>query len=313
MRIIKNKIIVLFLLFGSTFLVNADLISLEDNDLSEVDGEGIGLVLEDFVYNAGESVNGGGTFEISGLQTSNDEDVIINISQFYIAASGSEQGSVLNPVNIGRLNNPFNIELRNGDDYGVNNKAVFELSAPSLVNGSRLSERPDVGIRFDLDIAGSPYQSLDNHIKSLSIDGSYLRLWGGEGRMEGELAVNIYTPSMAFFACNSSHGNCGHTVEFQDVSIEAKLGAGEYQPVTFDVSSDGNFHFTVGTLENKCTTNSSGGCVSGSQRDVLINYYNSGPKTNIYIGNVAVAGQEFGTTTLSNLQIQYLDVKSHDL
>jgi len=313
MLIITNKILVVLTLFASSTLVNADLITLEDSDLSEVDGEGIGLVLEDFIYNAGEAVNGGGTFEINGLQTSDDKDVTISISQFYIAASGSNQGTILNPVNIGRLNNPFNIELRDGDNYGVDNKAIFEFSAPSVANGSRLSERPDVGIRFDLDIDGNPFQSLDNHIKSLSIDGSYLRLWGGGGRMEGEVALNIYTPNMAFFACDSNHENCGQTVEFRDVSIEAKLGYGEFQPVTFDVSSDGHFHFSVGTLEGKCATNSTGGCVSGSDRNVLIDFYDNGPKTNIYIDNVVVAGQEFGTTTVSNLQIQYLDVRSRDL
>lgn len=89
----------------------ADLVALEDNDLGNVDGEGIGLILEDFLYNAGESVNSGGTFEISGLKTSNDEDVVIAVSQFYIAGSGSNNGSILNAVNLGRLNNPFNLSL----------------------------------------------------------------------------------------------------------------------------------------------------------------------------------------------------------
>jgi len=315
MMILKNTLITYLLLFFNLFSF-ADLVTLEDDELGNVDGEGVGIVLEDFVYNAGESINGGGTFEISGLQTSNNEDVVLGISQFYIAGSGSNQGAnvIDNPVNIGRLNNPFNLELRDGNDIGVTDKAVFEFSAPTKLNGSRITERPDLGIRFDLEIAGTHHQSLENHIETLSIDGSYLRLWGGSGHMEGELALNIYTPSIEFFACDAAGNNCGASVDFQNVSIEAGLGQGEFQPVTFEVDATGNFIFDVGSLEGKCSSiNGSGGCNAGAERDVLVNYYNSGPATNIFIGNVQVGGQSFGSTTVDNLQIQYLEVKSHDL
>jgi hypothetical protein len=310
------KIISLMLSFLlPSYFVHADLIPIEDTVLGKVDGEGVGIVLENFIYNAGESVNGGGTFEISGLETSNDEDVVIEISQFYIAASGSNNGRDLSAVNIGRLTNPFNIELRDGNDadIGVSNKAVFEFSAPKIANGSRISERPDIGIRYDLDINGTRHQSLETHIDSLSIDGSYIRLWGGNGRMEGELALNVVTPSLEFFACDAGGINCGTPVEFQNVDIKAELGSGEFQPVTFEVNSDGHFNFAVGSLENKCATNSGGGCVSGTQRNLLIDYYNNGPTTNVFIGNVSVGGQDFGSTTINNLQIQYLEVTSHDL
>lgn len=315
MGLIYSRLLLVSVLMSLSQISFSDLVALEDNDLGLVDGEGIGLVLEDFLYNAGESVNGGGTFEISGLQTSSNEDVVIGISQFYIAGSGSNNGSILNPVNIGRLNNPFNIELRDGNssDIGVLNKAVFEFSAPTTMNGSRLSERPDIGIRFDLEIDGSRHQSLQTHIQSLSIDGSFLRLWGGSGRMEGQVALNILTPSIEFFACDAAGNNCGTPVDFQNVNITSEIGSGEFQPVTFEVNSEGHFNFSVGSLEGKCSTNSTGGCVAGAQRNVLVDYYNNGPSTNVFIGNVSVGGQNFGSTTVSNLQIQYLEVTSHDL
>jgi hypothetical protein len=171
-----------------------------------------------------------------------------------------------------------------------------------------------MGIRFDLEIDGTNYQSLENHIESLSVDGSYVRLWGNGGHMEGEFALNVYTPSIEFFACDSAGNDCGTSVHFQNVGIEAELGDGEFQPVTFEVDATGNFIFEVGTLEGKCSSiNGTGGCNGGAERDVLVNYYNSGPNTNVYIGNVSVGDQSFGSTTVSNLQIQYLEVKSHDL
>lgn len=342
--------LILFLSHNAT----SDLVALDDSDLSNVDGEGVGIVLEDFVYNAGEQINGGGTFEIGGLQNSSNQEVTLGISQFYIAGSGSNKGAnvINNPVNIGRLVNPFNLELRDGNDsdVGVPNKAVFEFSAPtknvgsttgttsyfvpvmenrsgatgqrvdrfsgldSTIFSSRSTERPDMGIRFDLEIAGTRYQSLENHIESLSIDGSYVRLWGNDGHMEGELAINIYTPSMEFFACDSAGNNCGNSVDFRNVGIEAELGSGEFQPVTFEVDATGNFVFEIGSLQGKCSSlNSTGGCNAGAERDVLLDYYSSGPATNAYIGNVVVGNKDFGSTTISNLQIQYLEVKSHDL
>jgi hypothetical protein len=351
-----NKLILMFI-SSISMMSNyslADLVSLDDNDLGEVDGEGIGIVLENFVFNAGEQISGGGTFEIGGLQNSSNQEVILGISQFYISGSGSNQGSnvINNPVNIGRLVNPFNLELRDGNDSSVNvpNKAVFEFAAPTKNVGSitgttsyfvpvyenrpgatgqrvdrfsgldtsifssRSNERPDMGIRFDLEIASIRYQSLESHIESLAVDGSYIRLWGSDGNMEGELAINIYTPSIEFFACDSAGNNCGNSVDFRNVGIEAQLGSGEFQPVTFEVDSTGNFVFEVESLQGKCSSiNATGGCNAGVQRNALLDYYNSGPTANAYIGNVVVGNKDFGSTTISNLQIQYLEVKSHDL
>lgn len=320
MKDLFSKVLVsLFIIYFSP-ISYSELISLEDDDLKQVDGAGIGIVLEDFIFNAGQETNGGGTFEISGLQTSDNRPVVLGISQFYIAGSGSNRGTnvIDNPVNLGRLTNPFNIELRDGNDIdiGVTDKAVFEFAAPTKLNGSRLSERPDLGIRFDLEVDGTRQQSLESHIETLSIDGSYIRLWGGSGRMEGEIALNINTPNIELFACDGGGGNCGETVSFQDVNLEFELGQGEYQPVTFEVNDGGHFVFEVGSLEGKCSSiNSTGGCNSGANTGFteLAQYYDSGPKSNAYIGNVSVGGQSFGSSTIENLQIQYLSVTSHDL
>lgn len=320
---IKYTSAVLLVLFSQ--ICYSDLEALSDSNLSDVDGAGIGFVLEDFVLNGGEAVNGGGTFEISGLQTSDDEEVVIGISQLYIAGAGSYRGQDAedNPVNIGRLINPFSLELLDGNDVGVSDKAVVEFSAPeSGANGSRDSERPNMGIRFDLEIDGSYYQSLEGHVESLSIDGSYIRLWGGSdnesgsGRMEGELVLNIDTPFMEFFACDADGSNCGDTINFSDVSIQLELGSGDYQPVTFQVESSGQFSFEVASLEGSCASiNDTGGCESGTDTgyDALSVYYDSGPAINIYIDDVSVGDTSFGSTTIDNLQIQYLKVSSHDL
>lgn len=315
----------------------SDLVSLDDDDLGFVDGAGIGLVLEDFIYEAGSKINGGATFELAGLKSSEGEDVVVDISQFYIAGFGSNRGKEVigNPVNVGRLNNPFNFELRDGNKIGISNKAVLEFSAPDNNNFSsrfgqnediennkirKNGERPDIGVRFDLNIGGNDKQTLENHIESLSIDGSYIRLWGDKGKTHANLAVNIYTPLMTFLSCDSNGANCGEAVQFQDVSIESELGYGDKQTVTFEVNGGGDFVFEVGTLEgansfkNLCGSfNDSGGCSNSAGESVLEKFYTEGPASNIFIGNVSVGGKDFGSSTVSNLQIQYLHVQSHDL
>jgi hypothetical protein len=340
-------------------LAHSDLVPLNDLTLKQIDGEGIGIVLEDFVYQAGEQTNGG-TFEISGLENSNGESVVLGISQFYVAGSDSNRGVnvINNPVNLGRLEYPYNIELLDGNDIGIIDKAVLELAAPKKIldtsyfqtlkedrierrfsnrqvalgqrvdsisgfNNSifstRDSERADLGIRFDLEVNGMNAQSLEGHIKGLTIDGSHVRLWGGDNKVEADINFNLYATQLELRACDPLGINCGDSVSYNDIGIEAQLGDGDFQPVTFEVTSNGQFSFLVGSLQGKCATNNTGGCIAGSDKVRLAEYYTSGPSTNAFVDNVRIGDAplnsvgNFGSSTISNLQIQYLEVTSRDL
>ena len=355
--LINSLRLIAFLSFS--VLAYSDLIPLNDSTLKQIDGEGIGVVLEDFVYEAGQQANGG-TFEISGLENSNGESVVFGISQFYVAGRNSNRGSnvINNPVNLGRLQYPYNIELRDGNNIGITDKAVLELAAPEKITdisyfqtsketrverrfpgeqvatgqrvdgvtgfnesifSTRDSEKADLGIRFDLEVAGNSAQSLGNYVKELAIDGSYVRLWGGDNRVEAEVNLNFYAKQVEFRACDALGNNCGDSVSFNNIGIEAQLGDGDFQPVTFEVTSEGQFSFLVGSLEGKCSTNSTGGCVAGAAKDRLAEYYETGPNSNVYVENVRIGDApintvgNFGSSTISNFQIQYLEVTSHDL
>ena len=61
----------------------AELASLSDNELSSVDGAGIGMVFEDFVFNAVTDASNGQSFKISGIKSTKGEDVDITVSQLY--------------------------------------------------------------------------------------------------------------------------------------------------------------------------------------------------------------------------------------
>ncbi len=336
----------------------AELVVLDDQELGAVDGEGIGFILEDFAFEAGTDVANGNKLDISGIKNKSGQEVVLSVSQFYIAGSGSNRGAnvIGNPVNLGRLLYPYNLELVDGDTIGIADKAVFEYSAPQrntgLLSGtdsmlvlatenrterrfpnqqqstgqrvdrvtgidtsvlsSRATELADFGIRYDLNVADFQAQSLEGHAQGVAIDGSYIRLWGENNEMVGNLAFKVFASELTFYACDSAGNNCGQDVRFQNFVLENELGWGEKQPVTFEVDSSGNFTIEVGRLSSACADlNSSGGCSLGSAG--YSDFYNNGPRADIHIGNVSVGGSDFGSATISNMQIQYLRATSRDL
>jgi hypothetical protein len=357
----------------------ADLVSLNDTDLKNVDGAGIGIVLEDFLYNAGSDVGEGGEFVIGGLAGSQydrtEQEAKLNVSQFYISGSGSENGSLVDErtVNIGRLLFPFNIELLDGDDFGISNKAVLEFSAPikniatrgqsdnapstsyygvkninrtergglvgttrqnvvgqrvgyfrsldATIFNSRAAERPDIGISFGVSFdEEDPIENLGLHFESVAVDGSYLRLWGDGGALRTEFALNLYSSNLEVVACDGDGGGCGDSITFNNFSLEAEFGAGDFQPVTFEVTPDsGNFIFEVASIAGQCSINTGrGSCMDNTTANLetrknYVDYYESGPAINAFIAKVNVGGVDFGSTTISNLQFQYLKIETHDL
>lgn len=304
---------ILFLLLP--FNCFSALSALDDERLSQVDGAGIGLVLENFSYNTGKDIDPDGVFEISGLSNSAGQDVVISVSQFYVAGSGSNEGANVEgtPVNIGRLIDPYTIELVDGDDIGISDKAVLQFATSS---SSRSSELIDIGNVFDVNVNGSQSQSLEIHWKDLNIDSSVFRFWAGTGRMEGEINLSLIADELTFFACESSGNNCGNRINFEDLNVNLKFGDGSYQPVTYNVLNNGHFTFEIESLQGKCQTHSGstpGGCSGGAERDRMIEFYDNGPESNIYINNVVVGGTSFGSNTISGFEVQYLKVTSHDL
>jgi hypothetical protein len=257
------------------------------------------------------------SFTISGFKTSSNQDVDISISHLYIGATNSNRGSVIKTVNIGDLDNPFSLDLLDGNQNGVDvaNTAVFQLSAPTLgVNGNRTSGSADLGIRLNLEVNNVKTQYLETHVEGLNIDGSAIKLWGtnNAGSLEAELNINLHADAIEFLVCNDS-STCGDSLKFNNVNLDIQLGDNDYQPVTFDIMSDGNFKFEVASLAGKCVL-TSGACRSNAAGyNDLEEFYDNGPKSNIGVGSVQFGGRNFGSSTISGLEIQYLKITSHDI
>src|SRR5690554_455089 len=95
------------LMFGLSLLpviAAAELEKLNDGELSEIDGAGIGLILEDFIFSHGTDapdVNGeqARIFRIAGIQSTDGREVDITVNHLYISGSGVMTNGARWPVN----------------------------------------------------------------------------------------------------------------------------------------------------------------------------------------------------------------------
>lgn len=367
---------------------------LSESELSDVTGEGIGLVYEDYQIEmlaeslnarddgAGGTLTGGDTgnqFQITGIIDSAGNAVNVDIAQYYFAGTGTNYGADLSgrTVNIGRLNNPITIDLKDGDTLGNGSdgwadQAVLQVAMPTkyqedvldsglssqgynctdaaAVQGSGLcasrpsdgsfrGERFDMGFRVNRQFSDSTKDiNLNFHAQSANMDGSYLRFWGGNADIDGEgsggivetlmmeVQMNFYASKLMFNSCDLNGANCGEQVGFEGFSMELALGdAKYYQPMTIAVTDAGFLSLIIQPLPSPGDSrvpNSGTGTIGsdglvGSSDATTWNWYNdyyeNGRKTNIEISNLTVGAESFGSSSIKGLQIQHLEVISHDL
>jgi len=352
MFLITSKIVKLILLSALLPLnyTSAEMTSLSDNDLSEVDGAGVGLVLDDFVFSHGNDVANDKVFKIKGLTDSNGDAVSINVNQLYIARSGSNYGTTLDPVNLGRLTNPYEIKLLDGDDADVKlpGEGVLQISAPSKVDiagtgyscidptlgagtgdcSSRPSsagwlngERPDMGLELEITTNTGGPKNLNFNAKSAVFDGSYIRLWGDDDnkKMAAEFRLNFYTPELEISTCSQANQGCSSSVKMQDFQLELALGT-TFQPLYIGADNiTGGLTVEISKITHEYINNLNAGVSDGTANgdaahSFFTDYYtNDSYRSNIVIGNLDVGGTSLGSAKVEGMLIQYLDIKFRDL
>ncbi len=365
-----QRIIITTALFSAFSMSNAELADLTESELSDVSGEGVALVFENFQLEMkGEVIGGevGNDFQITGIQDPTGNAVNVGIAQYYISGTGSNLGTALEGklVNLGRLNNPITIDLLDGNALSGGtgsweNKSVLAIAMPtqvafangydctaasSNVGSGTCSSRPDNadsngfhGERFDMGYRinrqftdSTKDVNLNFHAQSVNMDGSYIRLWGSEDSesnhaLKMEIQTNFYASKLIFDSCELTGGTCGEQVGFEDFSMELALGdAKYYQPLTLDVTDSGFLHISIlalpapGDARVPQATDGSiaiDGKLASSDADSwnwYDDYYTNGRKTNISISNLTVGVESFGSSSLQGLQIQYLDITSHEI
>ncbi len=362
----------------------ADMQALDDSELSQVDGAGIGFVLDGIVFDATQA-----SITINDITNGSGQNVPISVKEFYMAASGSNKGSTLNPANVGRLPYPFALTLAKGEDLrtyteswslqskqvttgnttrtvhfwgptGVpqwaqttpSERSVLELTFPALMTSggnpcvagfagagsncsSRASEKVDLGIRYDFQVAAGRTDVLNFDIGELAMDGSYLRLWGDSARSQlvGEARLNIYAKTIELMSCAAGTTNCAtaaeqaaRTIYLTNSYANVSLGYGKSQPLLFDVSSNGQFVLELpNPVKDPSNPTANVDTRSGIGQQRAADFYANAPRTNIVIdnlnaggtrpgaGQVPTGGYNFGRNEIRGLSFNYLKVSSYDL
>ncbi len=326
-----------------------ELQDLTEAELSEIDGAGIGIVLEDFKFSHGTDepdANGDQAriFKIGGIKSSDGRDVEIVVNHLYISGSGSQYGQSLSPINLGRLVNPYSIDVVDGDTIGIDNKAVLEFAAPTLIDPTQgydcvsvdavagsgpcssrpatseyIGERPDLGMQMNVAVGDDRSANINIHAISAVIDGSYLRIWGDDGRrqMAGQFKLNFYTPELSINACDQDGSSCGSRITMSNFALELALG-NQLQPMYFDVDGTGNFIVEIAAID-KPSPGSIGAdglrsSSDGAAWDFYNDYYNNPDfRSNLSIGNLSVGDRDFGSARVQGMLIQHLKIRTKDL
>ncbi|MBG6498148.1 hypothetical protein GHV13_32285 [Pseudomonas aeruginosa] len=323
---------------------HAEMTALDDEQLSDVQGAGIGFVLDSAMVDGNKA-----TIAINGVtNTATGQNVPITVKELYVAATGSNKGSTLAPVTLGRLNFPFKLNLATGsvlttqlDDGRVvstlpDTADVIELAFPSLVSGaggqpciagyagagsncsSRASEKVDAGIRFDFGVPSARTDVLNLDFSELAMDGSYLRFWGANARSQlvGEMRLNLYAKTFEIMSCGAGSPSCvsaaeqaARTVYLTNAYASVALGYGKSQPLLFSVTADGNFTFELPKLT---LANAADFYANAPRTSLVIENLNIGGTRPGY-GQVPTGGYNMGRNEISGLSFNYLKVTSHNL
>lgn len=323
---------------------HAEMTALDDEQLSDVQGAGIGFVLDSAMVDGNKA-----TIAINGVtNTATGQNVPITVKELYVAATGSNKGSTLAPVTLGRLNFPFKLNLAKGsvlttqlDDGRVvstlpDTADVIELAFPSLVSSaggqpciagyagagsncsSRASEKVDAGIRFDFGVTSTRTDVLNLDFSELAMDGSYLRFWGANARSQlvGEMRLNLYAKTFEIMSCGAGSPSCvsaaeqaARTVYLTNAYASVALGYGKSQPLLFSVTADGNFTFELPKLT---LANAADFYANAPRTSLVIENLNIGGTRPGY-GQVPTGGYNMGRNEISGLSFNYLKVTSHNL
>ncbi len=302
---------------------------LSDQELSDVQGAGLGFVLDQVLLDGS-----GAQIVINDITNDQGQNVPISLKNLYLGAAGSNKGGNLNPVTIGSLDHPFELELAKGEELRSlrddgqwvqttpSNVAVLSFNFPERLTaggnpciasyagaGSNCSTAPsgraDLGMRFDFQVAAGRTEMLALDFHQLVMDGSYLRLWGdpgqnGNGELVGEARVNIFAKTLEIMSC--AQANCdtagetaaqrgARTLYITNGYANIALGYGKSQPLRLRSSADGQF---VLELQNPTAAGT-----SAAQRQALgTDFYGNAPRTNLVFENLTVGGTRSSPTAI---------------
>lgn len=328
----RCKFLVLCWLALSGTHAQAQLKLLPDSELSGIGGgAGVGFVLQQFKLDA-QNLN----VVINDITNTSGRNIPIAVNRLYIAATGSSKGSVLNPVTVGRLPYPFNLNLAKGEDLrsfidgnevqttpsGV---TVAELAFPTQLtaaNGgmdcikgvagnqtcsSLASGYVDMGLRLAFKVDAVRTDTFTIDVSNVIFDGSYLRLWGDvtNQQMVGEAKLNMFAKAVDVMTCKAGDANCNNTalqndrtLQFTNLNASIGLGYGKTQPILFNVTNAGQFVLELpNPVRNPANPTEAVDTTTGVGLAKANDFYANAPRTNISVSNFTSGGSRATPTS----------------
>lgn len=302
---------------------------LSDQEMSAVQGEGLGFVLDQVLLDGS-----GAQIVINDITDGQGRNVPISVKNLYLGAAGSNKGSNLNPVTIGSLDHPFELELAKGEELRTlrddgqwvqttpNNITVLSFKFPErLVSGGNPcidgyaaagsncstapSGRADLGVRFDFQVAAGRTEMLALDFHQLVMDGSYLRLWGdpgqnGNGELVGEARINIFAKTLEIMSC--AQASCDITGE-----TAAQRGArtlyvtNGYANIALGYGKSQPLRLRSsanGQFVLELQNPTASGTTTAQRQALASDFYANAPRTNLVFENLNVGGVRSSATAL---------------
>lgn len=294
-----------FVIMSLPLIVNADLKSLDQSELSDSFAQGsqnssLNFIIDDLSV----------TSEDFSLRLDFDSGAPLQFDKLSLTGNSSANfyGDVTG-FTLGSESDPFKLNLKNlqhSDDLGnITNKAGLLINFPQGDFINELAANTDH--RFN--IATQMSLALDNlqlfswiSLSGVDANGSNAHLWVDKDSGLGISAqINLHADSFSLEAeanpSSQPQNNDENRWHVSNLNMSLSLGSPLYQPLSFYTSDTLNFVFEIAPLPFH------------SSKD----FYQNIPKGFLTIDNLTINNYESGGIQIEGIQIQHLKIETYDI
>ena len=237
--------------------LKAELLLLDQDELGDIAGTGVGVVLRDISLNGGEKASGSGQ-----IQTRFSDYSSLNISELNIKKSGTNYTQAFN---VGSTSDPISIDVNEVDRItGPRDEMVFSL--PNTIDPLDIHLRLDYqAIDGFFELAATPEQFFaELDLKNLKVSDTTASIWGDD---EYGLALSFETSLSLETLEISGTADQAANASLSGVTIRNLTLGNPYQPLTITTTEEPTRQYDIAKgVEIPDSTD---------LRDTLVDKYNS--------------------------------------
>jgi|GEM_PF-6904623 len=326
-----HKLLFLIAILGS-FPAYALLVPIGEQELAEIDGGSIGLILNDISLSSEiDSSNVGSiSLEAEGLQ--NGPTGSLFIDKLYLVGEGASPHSVDagNGATFGSISDPFEISIisKNYLNYVDTNVVTQTKALINLAFPANSVKDADIGLRLTTraPIKNTTAVSSDVNwlrLKGFNANGSYLQLWADKDigfAAAGRIKLHADSFSHSLRSTNGGVDPDFDSVQGQEsgfrieggIDIDLPLGRPFYQPIQISIGKE----FSIARNPSGPDTIVQGLTVElpkiPNKKTIYDDFY-AAPKGRIEIQGTYIGNHFLGRSVVDGIQIQHLKVTTREL